>query len=306
MILQQSELISADLTYFPENSQPHIYLICKRPRISFDPERIEIKEGLLTLGINVQRQSSFEKHTYSMFHNWKSENIEWDCPYPYTFLTLKPIGRKPFRIKAAAMAQIAANYTVQDDYLDLEVLYVGQAYGKDGARTAPARILNHSTLQSIYADVPQKNPDYEVWLILCSFFQTIVTSLDGISESKNDFGEGQKDKLFEKLTREGIGRRQEVNIAEAALIRYFQPTYNVVYKWSFPKFGHQGYLECYELGINSITIELATVEQLNCQLYSSHTERKHDHIFHYTLHTEEDKQNMYQFFPDFQVPGLQN
>ncbi|MDR6809672.1 hypothetical protein J2Y45_006749 [Dyadobacter sp. BE34] len=306
MILQQSELISADLSYFPEDSQPHIYLICKRPRISFDPDRIEINDGVITLGIRVQRQANVENHTYSMFHNYEIKTIEWDCPYPFSFLTVKLNGQKLLRLKAAAMAQTASNYQVEDDYLDLEIVYVGQSYGREGSRTAPARILNHSTLQTIYADTSQKNPDCEVWLVLCSFSQTIATSLDGLSDSKNDFLEDQKDKLFQKLTKEGIGPSQEINLAEAALIRYFRPDYNVIYKESFPKLGHQGYLECYVLGINSISMELSTVEQLNCQFYSSHVERKFTHIFHYTLHTEQEKQSMYQFFPDFKVPGLQN
>lgn len=306
MVLQQSELAFADLSYFPENSQPHIYLICKRPRISFDPNHIEINDGVITLGIKVQRQASFDSHTYSMFHDFGSENIEWDCRYPFAFLTIKLNGQKYLRLKAAAMAQTASNYEVEDDYLDLDILYVGQSYGTEGSRTAPARILNHSTLQTIYADASQNNPDCEVWFVLCSFSQTIATSLDGISESKDNILEDQKDKLFEKLTREGLDRAQEVNLAEAALIRYFKPAYNVIYKQSFPKFGHQGYSECYELGINSISMELPTVEQLNCQIYSSHVARKFRHIFHYTLHTEQEKQSMYQFFPDFQVPGLQN
>ena len=130
--------------------------------------------------------------------------------------------------------------------------------------------------------------------------------LDGFSGSKNDFLEDRKDKLFQKLTNEGIAPRQKINLAEAALIWYFKPDYNVIYKESFPTLGPQGYLECYQLRKNSISMELSTVEQLNCQLYSSYVERGFTHIFHYTLHTEQEKRSVYQFFPDFHVAGLQN
>jgi len=123
---------------------------------------------------------------------------------------------KTVKIEGGYNGSVASNYQVDDDYLDLEILHVGQSYGK-GSRTAPARILNHSIPQTIYADTSQKNPDCEVWLVLCSFAQTIATSLDGLSDSKNDFLEGQKDKLFQKLTNEGIDPSQKINWAEVAL-----------------------------------------------------------------------------------------
>jgi hypothetical protein len=56
-------------------------------------------------------------------------------------------------------------------YLDLKVLYIGQSYGVEGARTAPDRLQSHSTLQGIYSEAIIKNPDCEVWFILTSFEQ---------------------------------------------------------------------------------------------------------------------------------------
>ena len=44
------------------------------------------------------------------------------------------------------------------DDLDLEVLYVGQAYGPDGRRSASERLAKHETLQAIYGEAVRRSP----------------------------------------------------------------------------------------------------------------------------------------------------
>jgi hypothetical protein len=48
---------------------------------------------------------------------------------------------------------------------DLEVVYVGQAFGSEGNRTAYDRLKNHETLFEVYSDIIHKNPALEPWVI---------------------------------------------------------------------------------------------------------------------------------------------
>ena len=111
---------------------------------------------------------------------------------------------------------------------------------------------------------------------------------------------------FRTLHSKGISEDQAINLTEAALIRYFQPQYNIVYKDSFPNYKHSSYSECYGMDVNSISIELDTMYCQNLEIYSKSIPRKHNHMFHYTLHSEEEKRSMFEFFPGVKQPGLQN
>ena len=185
---------------------------------------------------------------------------------------------------------------VKIDFLDLKVLYIGQSYGVEGARTAPDRLKSHSTLQGIYAEAITNNPDSEIWLALASFNQINITMIDGRTKfSKEELAadDERRPKIIDKLNWEGINEQQKINFTEAALIKYFQPKYNVVYKNSFPNPAHKTYLECYELDINSVAIEMQTAEMINCCMYSDIIEKAPCHLHHFLLNSEEDRKSMF-------------
>ncbi|MCR4781822.1 MAG: hypothetical protein K5851_03655 [Lachnospiraceae bacterium] len=49
---------------------------------------------------------------------------------------------------------------------------------------------------------------------------------------------------------------QVINIAEAAIINYFKPAYNKMYKENFPNENHKGYKQYYDLDYNALTVEI--------------------------------------------------
>lgn len=77
-------------------------------------------------------------------------------------------------------------------------------------------------------------------------------------------------------------------------IKYFQPPYNKIYKDTFPNPAHKTYSECYELDINSICIEMHTLDMINCRMFSEKVEKSHSHYETYLLHSKEKRKSIFQ------------
>jgi hypothetical protein len=96
------------------------------------------------------------------------------------------------------------------------------------------------------------------------------------------------------LNWEGINEQQKINFTEAALIRYFEPPYNKVYKDSFPNPAHVTYTECYDLDVNAVCIELQTFEKANFCLYSEKARAAPWHMQNFPLHSPQDRKSMFE------------
>jgi len=116
---------------------------------------------------------------------------------------------------------------------DLEVLYVGQGIGRSRARTALDRLQNHSTLQRILADAVTLMPNMEVVLLLYRFEHSrSIISTGGDLRAEPAATQEQEQAHMRRISGAKISRRSRIALAEAALIRHFQPHYNVQIKSS--------------------------------------------------------------------------
>jgi len=294
MILQQPELKSvSQFNYFDENSPCHIYFICKKPRLTVIPEKFEVTNEFIKMTFGINRKGVIEEKEYKFVNNLGTKDIEIISTYPFNIFQLKSKDKQLVDAKVSPFLQSL----VPGDFLNLEVLYIGQSYGVDGARTAPDRLVSHSTLQGIYAEAIINNPDSEIYLALASFAQINLMMMDGrtkFSEDELKEDDIRRKKVNEKLNWEGINEQQKINFTEAALIRYFQPKYNKIYKDSFPNPAHSTYSECYELDINAVCIELQTYEMINCCFYSDEVEPAPWNMHHFLLNSEEERKSMFE------------
>ncbi|TVT42857.1 hypothetical protein FNT36_01830 [Hymenobacter setariae] len=179
MIIQQSDLGSVnDLDYFTPDSPCHIYFVCRRPRISIDKSGFFMQNGYLHFEFKIQREDKFDSLKVVIPNHWYSPDLRIDTKYPYNAFEIIVNGQIELKAKAAVFLQ-SMPFTQDREFLDLEVLYIGQSYGVDGARTAPDRLKSHSTLQNIYSEAIINNPDSEIWLALASFEQINLMLFDG-------------------------------------------------------------------------------------------------------------------------------
>jgi hypothetical protein len=291
-LLQQEDLENNQLReLFNEECPCHIYMICRRPRISIQPEDVRFTDRTFEGHITIQDGATVHKEPFSMPVKDTSD-LKFLSEYPFNaFAIATSDGSVCMEGKAAVFAAKAGPRFHK--HLSAEVLYVGQSYGVEGSRTAPDRLKSHPTLQKIYAEAICRTPDKEIWLELWSFSPMLLISFDGISKDYGTTTEQDDDHINSVLDTE-ITEQQRVNFTEAALIRYFDPEYNKLFRGTFPNPAHTSYSECYDLDINSVVVELDT-EDSECQLWSKAVPPRWTHYIQYALHSKEDREAMFDF-----------
>ncbi|GIN60517.1 hypothetical protein J27TS8_05100 [Robertmurraya siralis] len=286
MILQQDQLETLQKFAESMNAIPdfHIYMIVRRPRISFVPETLTINQKFIGGFFKIQEKDTYKLIEFKYEHHFKELDLKFECIYPYNKLFV--LNNREERIFGGIASLILQELNSKDGlYHDLsEVIYIGQSFGKGGERTAQMRLQEHKTLQQIYAD---NTPDKEIWITLWSFTRNELMFL---SPSEDD---SKNHNLFRKFSNyigyryENISFEQEINFTEAALIRYFQPRYNDDFKYTFPSRSHTTYSQCYKLGLDYVAVEIDT-KRLNMQLWSeTKSTPKFKHNIFYELNNNE-------------------
>ena len=216
--------------------------------------------------------------------------IQLTCEYPYTDFVLENPDDK-FRLPGKWSMMLQRSHAMSP-HLDFNVLYVGQAFGEDGDRNAAERLQSHETLQKIYAEAIQKNPDKEVWLSLIAFQPPMqIVMFDGRHKGPTDEPDGHNDKFGDME----MSWAHKICFAEAAMIRHFQLEFNKTFKSSFPSNSHVSYAECYDLDLNSVSVEFNT-ESLNCTFSSPTVEPTWLHMIQYALHDRKERIAMFNPF----------
>ncbi|QEL18784.1 hypothetical protein [Limnoglobus roseus] len=283
--------------YFRPPYQSHIYGIARRPRVAFDPDSIVVTPEAIRGTVIAQRRGKPQQYDFEVKNYPADPVVKCECEYPYSdFRFIDAKGEVALEGPVIQYLMKAGVGSVYPELVDLEILYVGQAYGKDGSRTAPQRLTSHETLQKILAEAIQRSPDMQIWIVLFSFGEWLIASFDGRVEVNE---EEQKEDLSHMWNVLGtrITEAQRINYCEAALIRYFQPQYNTEFKNSFPSASHSSYAECYKLDLNSVAVEI-DCRPIGSRFWSQTVEPAWDHLISYPLHSEEERRDMFKMFLD--------
>lgn len=277
-----------------KESPCHIYMVCRRPRLMFDPDSFSVCQETITGRFLLQDGLTLTPHPFTAANHLGTTELRIECPYPHTAITMfSPSGKRLHHSKAALLARYIGSKELRDQ-LALEVLYIGQAYGTDGQRTAPDRLKAHSTLQAIYSEAISRSPDKEVWLTLWNFEPQLLTFVDGWTKQFLTTFE-EDDAHIHQVIATPVSEQQRINFTEAALINYFKPEYNITFKNIFPSPAHATYSECYELDINSVVVEVNT-EDFDACLWTPSVKGEWHHLITYGLHSAEERRSMFDFF----------
>jgi len=242
----------------------HIYLICKRPRFCFDPLNLRFDgrkcSGQITYRIG-------ENNLYLPFSfdvtDTQIDRMEVE-PYPHSNIQSYDHLGQAYKFFPAYIVFISSHIT--DLALrSFEVLYVGQSFA-EGTRNAFDRLKNHSTLQKILARGPKEFPDDEISIITFDFAPyRIYSSFDG--RSKSDISDERDNERWRKAHSAALDTQTQISLAEAGLIRYFDPKYNRMYRKSFPKFNQKILDKCYYLDFIALVVEI-NVEDSGTPIFS--------------------------------------
>ncbi|HFD4029236.1 hypothetical protein HJ124_23595 [Vibrio parahaemolyticus] len=247
----------------------HIYLITKRPSTYFIKDSLTYINGNLEVTVGYKIRG--EEFTY--VHKGKFELLDGATsieisPYPHRDLIT-------FDSKGNPVRKLPAGIVSVKKIDELEVLYVGQAFG-DGSRTARERLKNHSTLQKILADTAYTNPDSEISVVMVQFEQYHLISTVGGQSSELISGK-ENDERFYAIVDNPLSEKKQIGLVEASLIRYFQPHYNDKFKIKFPSPKVKLLKKCFELDFSGLIVEINT-QDIGFKLYSERVKSKDHHM----------------------------
>lgn len=290
-LLQQDHLDVVDRT----GVFPHIYMIARRPQISLTPDSMVFTKERVTGQFRKQVKDKQIPIPFDVPNMLGTSDVTVKCDYPYTEVAIVDADGETISHGKCALllGTFGSKYW---EHLDLEVLYVGQAFGKAGERTAADRLRNHKTLQGIYSEAMRLAPDQNIWLILLTFQSPmLLASFDGRNKDTEMSADADTDHMFGVLGAE-VSEQQRINFTEAALIKYFQPSYNTMFKDSFPNPAHSTYSKCYDIDLNMVSVELQT-EDIGARLWSPSAPASYLHLCSFPLHSREERVFMFDFFP---------
>jgi hypothetical protein len=268
----------------PPEPTCNLYIVSKAPRLTADPGSVTLtSNGELFVTLREQVKDTFkEHHVHVKRFTPNTAGLIWHSEWPYDeFAILTSDGR---RIFGGPVRTFFGSYELLPKPLVRhEIVYIGQAFGKTGERTAFDRLKNHSTLQRIYSEM---RPDTEIWLTLCYVSDiTLHTVMDKPGRPSYKTKIEDQEHLARVLSRYNSGdfwEREAVTGAEAGLINYFKPKYNIIFKDNYPDPAHVHISALYELELHTLVVELQSFP-IYTDFRSASVQPSSLHFAHYPL-----------------------
>lgn len=249
----------------------HIYFIGFLPRVSIS----DWKQSGRTVSIDLE-------------YLGKRKTVSWDFPDD---VCLKEedgcwfVEASDGQRYAPTDDMILSRLAQQHEPIKFDVRYIGQSFGRDGSRSALDRLQSHETLQKIALKQPPEGYQIALLLVALQPENQLMTAFNPNAEEKDQGGARIRaglDKLF------GTTDRERVSLYEAAMIRYFQPEFNIEFKDSFPSTRLKVLQDCYEKDFSAVSAEFY-FDDIPFVLCSEKVAASHYHLAFHDLHTEEDR-----------------
>lgn len=311
-ILQQTDIKNwaKNQKDFNKSNPCNLYMILKRPRMTINPEYLFFNDEYIELEYFILDKEQKLERRFRMPKSKELDGLKLYTEYPYSTGRIESENKDRFNFKISALVDVIQRQDpIVEPLLDYEVLYVGQSFGNNGSRSAIDRLYSHSTLQKIYSEVSEENPNESIWLMLCSFTERSIGNFKFDQNKPIYDTESHQSKFINFLdtNKVNFSEKQKVNFTEAALINMFQPRYNKEFKNIFPDKKHKSYDECYRTKVNGIFIELDTT-QINRWVYTKAKPRTTDQKFTmpYWQHSEfhfVDGKDRYKMFNNEYISG---
>jgi|GEM_PF-520232 len=285
--------------FFDDENPCNIYFILRRPKVTIDPESIKIRGKKAKFSLLIHSRERIAEIKMGCEFKKATSKIVCHTEYPYNLFLFRDEDKPLMLARPGTLIDSpTVTQNIDPEELDFEILYIGQSYGATGKRTAIDRLASHETLQKIYAHALTHSPEYDIWVMLTSFSQQSVLLSAGkgiVNVKKNDrHTDDIKVKGFFKNQGINLTERQRINLTEAALIKYFEPEYNLNFKENFPSVNHKSYTDCYKLDIRAINIEIGTREMVR-KIYTKKSGRKEYHSKTYEFSSLEDRISFLNF-----------
>jgi hypothetical protein len=269
-----------------------IYFICARPRIRINERSIRRVGNDLQyeLVLSAEEGQITENATFPEFFDRvpvSAVRLHESLSF-YLELVLKDQDGSTFKPVELFIPQGLFKDVKLFDY---EVLYIGQSQIGKATGNILSRLRNHSTLQRILADMQANTPHLEPFIMCFSLGAPSLVMMMDPKVAPLTSDEQDTEHVLRALTSPPADS-QVTTIAEAALIRYFRPHYNLRLKDSFPSTNLGLLGSCYDLDLIALTTELDT-EVLDGPVYSPSQRPRYHHIATFDLHSPEQRMSFF-------------
>lgn len=293
--VKETEIIK----FIKENSF-HIYLICKRKKLYFEScDTSGLEENVsLFYTLDEKHNKQFVKLPHSkdivitdhkagkIMNTFQGEAFENDdyLAMNRLFCPEYPSFPNPSNCYMDAIPT------------DLEVVYIGQSFGRTKKKHIDKRLTNHEKIQEVSNRIISEGTSEEVLIVGLNYKVAtpgILTVRQGTAKPDVSF---KKMVELRKKAKKRMRESQEITLYEAGLISYFRPYLNTEYtKHKFPDLGYSSYEEIFNLDFDYSTAEINTLPLL-VRLYSAHVpSRQHGHLNKFALNTNDQKKDFFQF-----------
>ncbi|MDM1503788.1 hypothetical protein HX071_16545 [Myroides marinus] len=297
-----TDLHKIDVNTEIDNNDYHIYLIGQRKQFFFESFYKTNLLGITTVYYLDEKQnkvrlkffhflSYFEfvedlKNGYYQILNKKQKNIIRD----FTLINYLEGGHR-FPKERKTSKELKR-------FSDIEILYIGQAFGRKNTKKIDYRLKRHEKLIEIQAENSSKRTNQEILIlgiqIRVKDIAMIYSSLDNNSILSN-----KEINNIVNNSKKRASKKQEISLFEAALINYFKPKFNEDFVNNFLVKTAKSYNEIFNLPINIFSINIDT-ESIGSRLYSEHI--KEPKFIHFKKYfTDKDETNIiHSFFNNIQ------
>ena len=241
---------------YSDDHQYNIYIVTCTPRIYIVEDSISPKGDTISIEFKYEHNGKTETHVVNGMNILpciNHEKVKWEILKNGEFLRLTAEEKLIRELYEKADAQVDPKIFVNGKFtvtieagelwvkhcykeqkcINYDVLYIGQAYGKEGNRCAQDRLKSHSKLQSILTDFYTSRRDDRLYVFLFELDILNQISIDGLNKNSTASSENEGEH-FNNIMNHEHRFNQIVNIFEAALINYFKPPYNVNFINNFP------------------------------------------------------------------------
>ncbi len=225
--------------------------------MSIDPSSVVISDKEVFCTLRLQRGGSWEEFSLRSPHRLSKGPFRWVSEWPHEEFAIE--NSEGAIVSRGIVGQLQAwlkEWPIEAK--KHEIAYIGQAFGQAGERTAWDRLKSHETVQRILGET---SPDKQVWLTLAAITdESLIPEIEPrVPAKKSSEEDDEHIALVTEAIREGSFREKEaVALAEAGLIRYFQPKYNDRMKYSFPARKQVSLESARSLDFHGLVVELQT------------------------------------------------
>lgn len=229
------------------------YMVCQIDRLRIKNESIKHGDEVIEFTI-CQQRDEFNWHEHAFHMSRKSEGAILTLSVDGKSVVLESSdgGKHCFETVFLFLDMVGSAYgwhKAVENLLMLDVQYIGKTEIKEGY----LRFKGHEKINKVANEIIENRPNKEIVVkLLC--FQKPFTNAMIVPEIDSD------DERDDWYPGGGLIENLPINdwksSVEGALIKYFQPGYNVHYKDNYPSERHTSYTYLYENNIRSIFVEL--------------------------------------------------